>query len=232
MTPTQKLLLGIAAVIGFLVLVNIIQSANEVYQEGYVDEIERIEAEAEPPPPPPTPEERAAGYITRVEQAREDVRAFSSEGRRSTPDGLRGVLGDINALARTVADASGYTLTSEQQAQVDALKREISALQRREFPRLRNDYGPAARRLLWENDMEARTLGTGYRTVTFTGGVFAANRNIQQFHEATIESLREYRFKQARYEWYKNAREWTYYDIKSPDDGTVGVWVGSSFREL
>lgn len=109
---------------------------------------------------------------------------------------------------------------------VDAsgLRAKLIATQRRSFPRFRDAYGPIIRAKVWENDMDVRTAGSGYRTIQYTAGLFAANRNIAEFQRGVESTLKTLRFKRAEYRWYRDAREFTYYSMESPaDDELVGV---------
>ncbi len=101
------------------------------------------------------------------------------------------------------------------------LRQSLAAVQRRAFPRFRDAYGPIARAKVWEDDMDVRTVGGGYRTIQFTGALFAANRNIAEFQRGVIETLQTLRFKRAEYRWYRDASQYQYYDFESPDDGEV-----------
>jgi hypothetical protein len=130
----------------------------------------------------------------------------------------------FSAWTKMIRQARQYDLTDESEAVVDDFERKVIRIQRRSFPELRDAYGPAARRELWENDIEARTFGSGFRTIEFVGGLFAANRNIKDFQQGIRETLYKLRFKQSRYKWYDGADEYSYYDMESPDDGELRVW--------
>lgn len=114
----------------------------------------------------------------------------------------------------------------QQQKQARKLAKDLSRLQSRLFPKMRDAYGPAVRKALWENDMGARTIGKGYRIIEIWGGAFAANRNKQSFQDGVQGVLYKLRFNQSRYRWYKEADEFTYYDMDTPADGDLVVWEG------
>lgn len=90
------------------------------------------------------------------------------------------------------------------------LKSKVASIQGREFPKLRREYAKFVASKLWVEDIESYASGT---TINFSGGVFAANRNKQEFQEGIQELLNMFRFRQARYRWYKGADEYTYYTI-------------------
>jgi hypothetical protein len=71
---------------------------------------------------------------------------------------------------------------------------------------------------MWENDIEVSANGTGKKYVNFSGGVFAANKNKQEFQTQVQEVLNMFRFNQARYRWYKEESEYTYYTMYEGKD--------------
>ena len=101
------------------------------------------------------------------------------------------------------------------------------------FPALRDAYGPAMRRQLWEADGSARTIGAGYRTVEFVSATFARNANIMQIHTEIQENLMMLRFTRAQYKWFKQASEYSYYDLDPPRDTDLGEWQANGrFRKV
>lgn len=92
------------------------------------------------------------------------------------------------------------------------------------FPILRDAYGPAARKNLWESNGSARTIGAGYRTVEFVSTVFANNANIKKIQTDMHENLLMLRFTRAEYKWIKHASEFTYYTLEPPKDTDLVIW--------
>ena len=66
---------------------------------------------------------------------------------------------------------------------------------------------------LWERDIYVTSSGGGNNILNVTGGIFAANANIKDFHEILRMDAKHYGFKQIRYRWYKGASEYTYYEL-------------------
>ena len=130
----------------------------------------------------------------------------------------------FSAYCMVIDEGSKYELTDDELKKLNTFKKKVRNAQIKYLPKLRDAYGPATRDVLWEHDMSSRTIGTGYRTIEFVGAVFAANRNIKDFHNEVHSVLYQLRFKQARYKWYKGADEYTYYDIDSPDDSALVIW--------
>ena len=98
------------------------------------------------------------------------------------------------------------------------LKSKVSRTQIREFPNLRKQYAKIVAKKMWENDIEVSANGTGKKNINFSGGVFAANKNKKEFQTQVQEVLNMFRFKQARYRWYKGENEYTYYTIYEGKD--------------
>lgn len=98
------------------------------------------------------------------------------------------------------------------------LKTKVSRIQIREFPNLRKQYAKIVANKMWENDIEVSANGTGKRYINFSGGVFAANKNKKEFQTQVQEVLNMFRFKQARYRWYKGESEYTYYTMYEGKD--------------
>ncbi len=69
--------------------------------------------------------------------------------------------------------------------------------------------------------MRATIGGSGAKTLTLVGGAFAANRNVKTSQDALSDVLSSLRFRRIQYKWYAGADEYSYYDLKTPDDGDV-----------
>lgn len=139
----------------------------------------------------------------------------------------------IGARARLLEEAKEAAKTQVQKDKVNQLFDQVSKLQEAEFPKIRDAYGPALRKKLWENDATAKTVGKGFRTIRLQAGFFAANRNIKATQESVSDTLHQLRFKRAEYRWRDNQDEYTYYDLKSVYDSEVVNWVSESrYREI
>lgn len=118
-----------------------------------------------------------------------------------------------------IDEAEDYDDDPELKKLAQTLRKKVVALQKKEFPLLRKEYANLLGNVLWENDVEVQVKGSRNTTLEFTGGMFAANRNIKESQEALHEQLKMFRFKRTEYKWMEYADEYTYYDISSsPDD--------------
>lgn len=104
------------------------------------------------------------------------------------------------------------------------LKSKVSKLQVSVFPKLREKYTEIVARKMWENDIDVYSNGTGKKYINFSGGVFARNRNKQDFQNQVNEVLTIFRFKQSRYRWYKNEDEYTYYTMFEGKDSDLVIF--------
>ena len=91
----------------------------------------------------------------------------------------------------------------------------VSSLQRRELPRLRKLYASYMDTKLWKYDIDVVVKGGNYNTIEFVGGLFAANKNILDFHVSILETIKDLRFTRINYKWYEYDDEYTYYKISS-----------------
>lgn len=106
----------------------------------------------------------------------------------------------------------------------EKLKSKVSQIQIREFPNLRKQYAKIVANKMWENDIEVYANGTGKKYINFTGGIFAVNKNKKDFQIQVQEILRIFRFKQARYRWYKGEDEYTYYTMYQGKDSSPVIF--------
>lgn len=174
-------------------------------------------------------------YIKKLKKQLSKVRNFNVEDCTSSKDSILLCASRFSGWAETAEEGKEYNLFENQEKILSKFKRELSSLQRKALPRLRDAYGPVLRKELWENDISAKTIGKGYKIIEFVGGVFAANRNIKSFQEGLTKSkaLIILRFNRTRYKWYKRADEYTYYDIDTPKDSDLVVFTdGGGYKVI
>jgi hypothetical protein len=109
----------------------------------------------------------------------------------------------------------------EKQALGEKIRSAVVKKQVIEFPRLRKAYGKISANKLWVNDIEVSVYGSSNSVIEYTGGVFAANRNIREAYTIVKTQLRDLRFDQANYKWYSGDDEYTYYTIGSRLDTEI-----------
>lgn len=177
-------------------------------------------------------EQARVAYIERLDRELEGATPERLLENTTTPDTIIVTVAVFSTLASLYRDGGTLGLSAEQEQARQRFKRRLVALQVEIFPHLRNRYGPALSRRMWENDMEVRTVGTGYRTIDLIWGGFAANRNIAEFHRGAVENFEALRFTRARYFWYRGADRWQYYTLEVPSDRDLVVMSGGRFITL
>lgn len=217
------LLFGLTAVI--IVLGSMERSKNPAAARSASSQSQSATSGSEPnPPTTPNYSERLDSALAQVNEFK--VSEFTSEARM-----IALAFGLFNEWAK-VADEAPPGLTDAQTAKRSQLLSALSSKQRQALPALRDAYGPAMRKALWEADGKARTIGGGYRTVEFISAAFAANRNIKTFHDDLYPTLLQMRFTRAQYKWVDANVEYSYYTMTPPDDSAVVVWNRSSYRPV
>ncbi|WP_333809262.1 hypothetical protein [Flavobacterium sp.] len=103
----------------------------------------------------------------------------------------------------------------------EKLETKVKKIQVLEFPKLRKAYGKIVAKKLWVENIEVEVFGNNSKTIQFTGGIFANNKNKQETQETLSEMLNFLRFKKANYKWYEYDDEYTYYDLDSKNDNEI-----------
>jgi hypothetical protein len=109
----------------------------------------------------------------------------------------------------------------ESQELAKELERKVSVSQKKNFPILRKAFARLMKDKLWEHDIDVNVSGTNNSVLTFTGGIFAANKNIKDVQQMIWDQMEMLRFKRVNYKWYKYDDEYTYYNVESAKDAEV-----------
>lgn len=160
-------------------------------------------------------ERKESPGIDEVSLSREEIAALIDEVEKSEiPQDIEGIM----------SEARIYGLVAKGNLD-DVLARRVSSIQKERFPKLRDAYGPSARQALWIEDGSAKTVGPGFRTIQLEHHQFAANRNIAARQKELEEVFRTLRFTRSEYRWYREADEYTYFEMQGiPPDQQVGSW--------
>jgi hypothetical protein len=170
------------------------------------------------------------GYIARVNETQPKVEAVFT-GRPETELVINLNLATLDAAARVLKDGAAYASDARARDAMAKLRRTMIQKQTAAFPAMRAGYGGIKDKAVWENDMDIAVLGGGNRTIRFTAGMFAANRNIASIQTAAQEVLYRLRFRNSRYEWYRGS-DWQGYTMETPGDAEIGYWNGVSFTSV
>lgn len=167
------------------------------------------------------------GYIARLNETLPKVEAVFT-GRPSTELVIISNLAALDAAARVLNDGEKFAADPEAREAMAKLRRTMVQKQTAAFPAMRAGYGRIKDEAVWENDMDINVSG---RTIRFTAGMFAANRNIASIQNAAQEVLYRLRFRNSRYEWYRGS-DWQGYTMETPGDAEIGFWNGNSFTPV
>ena len=139
----------------------------------------------------------------------------------------------FSTLVQIAENAKKFRLTPEEMKTVEKLKEKISAVQVAAFPKLRDAFGPAMRKLLREGDMSVRTIRTDYRIIEWVGAAFARNRYKWKWQKDVQGALYKLRFTRSRYKLRKEDDGYTHYTMEPPKDSQLVEWTGdTTFRVI
>jgi hypothetical protein len=170
-------------------------------------------------------------YLVYLNQEYDNVAKFDVSKWLNSKDRIMTVTALFSRWASVVDDSKDHKLSLEELQRVNSFRKNLRELQIRSFPRLRDAYGPALRKVYWNDDVSARTFGAGYRIVEWVSGSFEANHNTSSWHADVQESLYTLRFTQARYKRNSEVDDYAYYTLKPPKDEDIVIWKSdTSFR--
>jgi hypothetical protein len=161
------------------------------------------------------------------------VRVDQEFGRLNAFDPLyytreSGLIGEalavINQWAVLIQQAAALDLTPDQRQRVLEFRREVIAGQKRFFPTLRNQYGPAMQQKVAKHNVAVSTSDADHTTIDFVGGMFGSVGYQRGFTEMMWPILRQLRFKKIRYREYRSQDTFASWNIQSPYDGVLVVW--------
>lgn len=172
------------------------------------------------------------GYEAFLEQAETDFKA--TPANQADLEAIRKATTLFSALAEAINKArqSASALSREDAAYVKRIEGRLVALQQRTLPGLRKAFAAKSASLLWESDLYVTVGGDANTLITFSGGMFAANANIQAFQDQLDEIVTKLRFKQTRFKWFKGADEYTFYKLTTPADGKIAMFKFGQFEEV
>lgn len=172
-------------------------------------------------------------YVRLVVVKTEDLQRFDPKTYTDDVQMLALGIEQIQSWIEIYEEGFYYPLLEDQQQKHQAFRKAIIREQKQALQVYRDAYGPAMRKVLWELDATAKTIGPGFTTVEFVAGMFAANKNIKTFQEELRETLHKLRFKKATYKWYPEQREYTAYNMNTLSDDALVVWLpGGKYREV
>lgn len=172
--------------------------------------------------------ERESQIESQIDQLKRELESINKgvdfSSYRGTIDALQLELLLFGAWAKLIKESDEIE-NSEISSLNKSLKSKVEIMQVREFPILRKEYTKFVANKMWENDIDVYSNGSGNKYINFSGGIFAANKNKQDFHNQLNEVLSMFRFKQARYRLDKGADEYTYWTMFEGKDSELVTFV-------
>ncbi|HDZ53555.1 hypothetical protein LCGC14_0045100 [marine sediment metagenome] len=207
------------------------RAAQKVIDDAKQAEIVRIAEEKEAAKRAETRAADIKSYLDMMDREMADLKKFNVSQYTSDVDTINSAVLLQNIWVMLYEEGKQYRDDPAVKTKHDAYRRQIVSTQKRMLPVLRDAYGPAMRKLLWEADGSARTIGAGYKTVEFVAASFARNANIKETHTEIRDMLVRLRFTRAQYKWFKQASEYSYYTMDAPSDQELVIWEGNgNFR--
>lgn len=166
----------------------------------------------------------AARYEGEVVETLDELDSYSASEFTGSQIQLGLSLAMFSDWARLYERGSKLDLNDAQKATREQLRTRLVAVQGMAFPVLRDAYGPIMRNDLREFGASARTIGSGFTIAEFTSEFFIDRTSIVQLHSRALSTLKQMRFKQARYKWHDSTDRYRYFDVSSWSDQELVVW--------
>jgi hypothetical protein len=159
------------------------------------------------------------------------VGGISQSPPASAPD-VWNAIAKLEDATRALEDSKATSLDADGKDAQRNLRKAIAAKQRVLFPILRGAYGKIVGQAMWERDIDIRAGGAGNRSITWTGGIFAARANIARGQNEAQPHLVRLRFTHSTYEWVSGIGQRYTYTMDAPADDAVGYWEGGAFKPI
>ncbi|CAB4326598.1 hypothetical protein IB024_00295 [Brucella sp. 6810] len=172
-------------------------------------------------------------YGERISSSSKMIADMKVEAFNGSPANLLVAVSLFDEWTKLYEEGEKLSLSDAERKQRAEFRRALVKKQTSTLPKIRDLYGPALRKQLWEADGKAKTFGNGFRTIEIINAAFAANRNIKQIHLQMYPTLARLRFTRSQYKWVDANVEYTYFDIKSPPDSELVIWSNNgSYRTV
>jgi hypothetical protein len=165
-----------------------------------------------------------AAFMARVDQEFSRLKAFDPVHYTREPGLVGEALAAINQWAVLIQEAAALDLMPDQRERVLEFRREVIAGQKRFFPALRSQYGPAMQQKVAKHNVAVSTSDADHTTIDFVGGMFGSVGYQQGFTEMMWPILRQLRFKKIQYWEYRTRDTCAAWNIVTPEDEVLVVW--------
>ncbi|MCY1670177.1 hypothetical protein OVA07_04035 [Novosphingobium sp. SL115] len=159
------------------------------------------------------------------------ISGIATTAPASAPD-IWNAVAKLEDATRALEDSNATPLDQAGKDAQRDLRLAIAAKQRAFFPILRGAYAKIVGQAMWERDIDIRVSGAGNRSITWTGGLFAARANIARAQGEAQTHLLRLRFMHSTYEWVRGIGERYTYTMDAPADDAVGYWDQGAFKPV
>lgn len=169
----------------------------------------------------PTQHSVEANYLDLLAMDLEDTRKSGMIHQEDEPQATWGTsLSAMSATGDFLAKGNKIALSPRAKAKREAYRREMSAFQAKDFPRLRMIHAQYLNDALWEDNIDVEATGPGHSTLRFTGFPFAANRNIKAMMEKVYDDATASRFRRLEFRSHPGDGT-TFYKLDALPDTTI-----------
>ena len=126
----------------------------------------------------------------------------------------------INESKKMLEESKTFQIDSIKTKHIE-LSTYLTKIQKETFPKIRKEYFLDIKERMWLENIKVTSIGTGTSRLHFEGGLFASNRNKQDFQNLIDSTIKDYRFKRVYYKWYEYDENGIYYTINSKEDGEL-----------
>ena len=177
--------------------------------------------------------EEKENYLARLRGKISYIGTTKVEHLTSSKDSIGRAIRLFSSWAEAYEEREKHKLTVDDFTILNEFQSKITRTQNAYFPQLRKAYGPIMNNTLWSKDIRVRTYGKGFRKIEYTGAIFAANSNIEQFMNIASDQLHHLRFKEVQFQWRKGADQTIGYTLHSANDSELRIWVtASTYRTI
>jgi hypothetical protein len=222
-----RFLVPLLCVAGLLVLLGIIYQYSSTLPPVETSEIPEM-------PGAPVNDDLKNEYMAMVARGIERLKGFSGAKYRGSEEAVAVELDVFQAWAVTIKGMENYTLTPDEIQQVRALARQVSDIQKREFPAMRAEFAKAVGQSRRKLGIFASTTGDRHENLHVTclprSGEEGIGRALELLDHETVAQLRfvktHFTFTQERTvtATLKPSR------VPPPGDGRLAFWRGKEYE--
>lgn len=142
---------------------------------------------------------------------------FLSKSKDLNFDEISSYLSTFEAAVNTLKECEAEKDNKRISDLSNKLKTSTVNCQVKIFPKLRNIFAEEMKQRLWREDIDVIYTN---KNITLIGGIYAANKNIEDSYTAISDRLYELRFKRIAFKWYEYDNG-VYYTVSSLPDNFI-----------